>query len=159
MNNLILEDLGIITDGVIRLRNYSGYPYMKVLEFAFESKNSPFLPENYEENCVCYTGTHDNDTYMSFLADKTNRENVRKHFGLDENTPVEGLLLKSIESLYDSKANLVVINPQDLLLQGNDYRFNVPGVKGGNWRYHANKLLYHEDNVVLLSYLAKRASR
>ena len=72
INNLILEDLGIISDGVVRLKDYSGYPGMKVYEFAFDFYNSPFLPDNYGTNCVAYTGTHDNDTLFSYLSNKEN---------------------------------------------------------------------------------------
>jgi len=68
LTNLILEDLGIISDGVIRLKEYSGFPGMKVFEFAFDGNpENEYLPSLYNENCVAYTGTHDNDTLRSFI--------------------------------------------------------------------------------------------
>ena len=150
IDNLLLEDLGIISDGVIRLKDYSRYPGMKVFQFAFGEINSPFLPENYIENCVAYTGTHDNDTFCSFLQDEENKKLVCKYLNLEEDEKVENVIKESIVKLYHSRADVVIVNPQDILTQGNEYRFNTPGTTDKNWSYTANKKLYLKENIDFL---------
>ena len=144
LGNLILEDLGIISDGVVKLKEYSGFPGMKVFQFAFGEENSPFLPHNYNENCVVYTGTHDNDTFVSMLKEKEYRDKVKEYIATnsDEN---EDIVYTCLEKLYESKGNVVIVNPQDLLLQGNKYRFNAPGTIDNNWLYNAPRGLYNND--------------
>lgn len=151
ISNLILEDLGIISDGVIRLKQYSGYPGMKVYQFAFDDIDSPFLPTNYSNNCVAYTGTHDNDTLYSFLSKDENKKEVKKYLNIEENISNEEILLESIRNLYYSKADLVIINPQDLLFQGSKERFNTPGTINANWSYCSSKKLYEKKNLEFLS--------
>lgn len=159
INNLILEDLGIISDGVIRLKNYSGYPGMKVYEFAFDSENSPFLPHNYETNCVVYTGTHDNDTFYSYLSNEENCNKVRKYLNLDLNSETKDVIKSSIKCLYNSNSDVVIINPQDLLYEGNEYRFNTPGTVKGNWLYKSNLKLYKQENIDFLLNLVNESRR
>ena len=159
INNLILEDLGIISDGVVRLKDYSGYPGMKVYEFAFDFYNSPFLPDNYGTNCVAYTGTHDNDTLFSYLSNKENCSKVSKYLKLDKDSNKEEVIYESIKRLYNSKADVVIINPQDLLMEGNEARFNTPGTIKGNWNYKSNKNLYQEKNISFLSNLVLESRR
>ena len=150
IHNLILEDLGIISDGVIRLKDYSKYPGMKIFQFAFGEVNSPFLPENYIENCIAYTGTHDNDTFYSFLKDEESRKLVAQYLDMDEDSDIKDVLKESIKKLYESKADVVIINPQDLLMQDSKYRFNTPGTVDINWSYCANKKLYNKENIDFL---------
>ena len=159
INNLILEDLGIISEGVVRLKEYSGYPGMKVYQFAFGEENSPFLPHNYDLNCIAYTGTHDNDTFPSFLEDEGNRLKVCEYLNIDLSSDVETVIKESIKKLYESNSNVVIINPQDLLNEGNDYRFNTPGVIGGNWSYSSNKKLYDKSNIEFLKELVISSRR
>lgn len=159
INNLILEDLGIISEGVVRLKEYSGYPGMKVYQFAFGEENSPFLPHNYDLNCIAYTGTHDNDTFPSFLEDEENRLKVCEYLNIDLSSDVETVIKESIKKLYESNSNVVIINPQDLLNEGNDYRFNTPGVIGGNWSYSSNKKLYDKSNIEFLKELVISSRR
>ena len=127
---------------------------MKVLEFAFDEENSPFLPENYIENCVAYTGTHDNDTFYSFLSSDNNREKVEKYLNMQKNSKNEEIMLETIRKLYESLANIVIINPQDLLMEGNHKRFNAPGTTMNNWQYCASNRLYSKSNVEFLKELS-----
>lgn len=159
IDNLILEDLGIISEGVVRLKEYSRYPGMKVYEFAFGEANSPFLPENYIENCVAYTGTHDNDTLYSYLSDLDNRNIVNDYLKIDESSGAKVTVLESIKKLYFSIADVVIINPQDLLMQSSKYRFNTPGTTKGNWAYCCNEKIYSKTNVNFLSSLVTDSKR
>lgn len=159
INNLILEDLGIISEGVIKLKDYSGYPGMKVYQFAFGEENSPFLPHNYLENCIAYTGTHDNDTFYSFLSSKENEDKVKKYLELPDNVSKENVLYESIKRLYESRANVVIINPQDLLMQGNEHRFNTPGTVKNNWSYCSNEEIYSIKNKEFLLEQVNRTKR
>lgn len=158
LTNLILEDLGIISDGVIRLKEYSGFPGMKVFEFAFGEENSPFLPENYIENCVVYTGTHDNDTFVSMLKDKKYKAKVKEYLEI-ESSLNKDIVYTSIERLYESIGDVVIINPQDLLLQGGNHRFNAPGTMVNNWMYNAPRSLYNENISDFLSNLVIKTRR
>ena len=133
-----------------RLKDYSKYPGMKVFQFAFGEANSPFLPENYIENCVAYTGTHDNDTFPSFLQDDNNKKLVCEYLNISTDTEVKYIIKQSIVKLYHSRADVVIINPQDILNQGNDFRFNTPGTTDKNWSYCANNKLYNKENVDFL---------
>lgn len=138
---IIAEDLGLITDDVLSLLKMSGFPGMRVFQFAFMGdKNSPHLPHNYNNNCVAYTGTHDNNTLLGYLLeldDKT-RQNVFEYCGYNENDFEEGLKA-IIRTIISSHAGLVIIPVQDLLMQGADTRLNTPGKAGGNWRYRITK--------------------
>ena len=79
--NIIAEDLGIITDSVVKLKKDLGFPGMKVLQFAFDGNPcNPYLPDNYEENSVAYTGTHDNDTLKGWFE---KLDDIEKQYVLD----------------------------------------------------------------------------
>ena len=158
LTNLILEDLGIISEGVVRLKEYSKFPGMKVFQFAFGEENSPFLPENYIENCVVYTGTHDNDTFASMLKDKEYKELVKEYLDIDTKENKD-IIYTSIEKLYESVGNVVIINPQDLLVQGNKFRFNAPGTMVNNWMYNSSRSLYSKEICDFLSDLVIRTRR
>lgn len=132
----IAEDLGILTDEVRDLLKFSGYPGMKVLEFAFEEgEPSDYLPHRYERNCICYTGTHDNETLMGWIktSDKKRMEYVKDYFGIS--SPSEKDILWSIiKAGMRSHANLFIAQIQDYLELGNEARINKPGISDGtNW--------------------------
>ena len=136
---VIAEDLGNITDEVRDLVRYSTFPGMRVLQFGFLSESDAVhLPHFYEKNTVAYTGTHDNNTllgYMFSLPDSVRRR-VLSYIGRegeDFNTPpVYDALLRS---LFSSAADTVILPMQDLLLFGEDTRFNTPGTREGNWAF------------------------
>ena len=130
----IAEDLGLLTDAVHDLRNASGLPGMKVLEFAFDGPYNAYLPHNHEKNCVCYTGTHDNDTAVGWYTHATEEEKefAKAYLGVDD---AESARLALLRCGQGSVAELFVAQMQDYLALGSEARINVPGIGGGNWRW------------------------
>ncbi len=134
---LIAEDLGYLTPEVLRLRDESGLPGMKVLEFAFDSREpSDYLPHNYTRNSVCYTGTHDNMTMRQWFdtASPDAAAYAREYLALTEQ---EGLVWGCIRSAMASVSDLAVIQMQDYLDLGGEARMNFPGTTGSNWGWRA----------------------
>ncbi len=137
---VIAEDLGYMTDSVRKLLQESGFPGMKVLEFAFDSRDSgcanDYLPHNYGENSVAYTGTHDNETIVGWLSSITREEKeaVRKYL-CDDYTPVKWLYKPLIGLVMRSQANLCIIPMQDYLGYDNRCRMNQPSTVGINWKW------------------------
>ena len=130
----IAEDLGILTDAVHELRNKSGLPGMKVLEFAFSGPDNAYLPHHYAPLCICYTGTHDNDTAAGWYAGASEKERAfaRRYLGVTEAKDVPPALLRCGQG---SVAALFVAQMQDYLGLGSAARMNIPGVAEGNWRW------------------------
>ena len=130
----IAEDLGLLTDAVHDLRNESGLPGMKVLEFAFSGPDNAYLPHNHQQNCICYTGTHDNDTGVGWYAHagKEERAFVERYLGVSGAEDVRRALLRCGQG---SVARLFVAQMQDYLGLGSEGRINVPGVADGNWQW------------------------
>lgn len=137
---VIAEDLGYVTDSVRRLVQESGFPGMKVLEFAFDSRDTgcanDYLPHNYGENCVAYTGTHDNETLTGWLGSITEEEKQKvREYLCDDYTPDKTLFRPLIGLVMRSKAALCIIPMQDYLGYGNECRMNRPSTVGTNWRW------------------------
>ena len=132
---IIAEDLGGNTPEVEKLVEDTGFPNMKVLQFAFDSDlNNPFLPKNYSPNCVCYTGTHDNNTTRGWFEGLGEREQVM--FSHLVPADKSGSAVLSLISLaMKSKARMVIIPIQDYLQLDSRDRFNTPGVPTGNWEW------------------------
>ena len=137
--NMIAEDLGFLTQEVLDLRDASGYPGMKVLEFAFDSREpSDYLPHTYIANTVCYTGTHDNMTMRQWFetASPEAVEYATEYMNLTEK---EGLVWGVIRTAYASVSDLCVIQMQDLLNLGGEARMNFPGtLSDANWTWRAS---------------------
>ncbi|RMH60107.1 MAG: 4-alpha-glucanotransferase [Bacteroidetes bacterium] len=142
---IVAEDLGIITDEVRALMARFDLPGMAVLQFAFGSgEDSSFLPPNFKEHLVAYTGTHDNDTVLGWWAHleevigaeaaQRTREHVRHYFDLRPGDERE-LHWRFIEALWTSRARTVVTPMQDVLGLGSEGRMNTPGTDAGNWRW------------------------
>ena len=131
----IAEDLGFLTPGVQRLLRDSGLPGMKVLEFAFDSRApSDYLPHNYPRNCVCYVGTHDNETVMEWRS-RISPEDMayaKQYLGLNEE---EGFPWGVIRGGMSSVADTFIVQIQDCLGLGPEGRMNTPGTKEGNWQW------------------------
>ena len=138
--SLIAEDLGFLTDDVMALLKDTGLPGMKVIQFAFDSREeSDYLPHNYTPHCICYTGTHDNTTAAGWF-DEAAPADVQKaiaYRGLNgEETYHYGLIRAGMSSV----AELCMSQMQDYLGAGGDCRMNTPGTVGnGNWCYRLKK--------------------
>ena len=132
---LVAEDLGIITDEVRALRDRFQLPGMAVAQFAFDGKpDNPHLPANVVPRSVAYTGTHDNDTTVSWYAGLSDAERAGVQRALHLTAPprVPEFL---IDAVYDSAAQLAIVPMQDLLGLGTDSRMNMPGTVQGNWSW------------------------
>lgn len=136
---IIAEDLGDITPEVYQLVKDSGFPGMKVFQFAFLADNSPHQPHNYEENCVAYTGTHDNNTILGYLweLDDGTRQRMLKYCG--HSGDWQSGCASIIRTMLASHAGLVIMPIQDLLGYGCDTRLNTPGKAEGNWMYRITR--------------------
>ena len=144
---IVAEDLGIIDDGVRRLLKNTGYPGMKVFVFAFDGNpENEYLPALYNENCVAYTGTHDNEPLRAFIENMDKDERKRFETELEKQcllaeTPyitetVEDECKSVIELLFSSKANVVILPMQDILCMGEEARLNAPStVTDKNWTF------------------------
>ncbi|MCT4606905.1 MAG: 4-alpha-glucanotransferase [Marinisporobacter sp.] len=137
--DVIAEDLGYLTQEVINFREETGYPGMKVLQFAFDTREeSDYLPHNYDENCIVYTGTHDNDTACGWFENtkKSDVDFAIKYLNLNEE---EGYHWGFIRGAWSSIGNLVVAQMQDFLGLGTEARMNIPSTIGGNWQWRVKK--------------------
>ena len=132
---IIAEDLGVITDEVRALRDKYGFPGMKILQFAFgKNGDKNFLPHNYNENCVVYTGTHDNDTTKGFFEKAMNDDPELFAFTQDYlNYYGAEIVFPLIKEAYKSVAVFAVIPMQDVLNLGSEARMNFPSKPSGNW--------------------------
>ena len=141
---IIAEDLGYLTDSVRRMVAESGYPGMKVLEFAFDSRDSSgagdYLPHNYPRNCVVYTGTHDNETVRGWLGSirRGEKKMVRDYLGRPKDTEDE-LAQALVRAALASVGDLCIIPLQDYLGLDNGARINFPSTLGTNWRWRMKK--------------------
>jgi len=136
--DMIAEDLGYLTQEVLDLRDASGYPGMKVLQFAFDSREpSNYLPHTYTSNTVCYTGTHDNMTTRQWLETGT-EDMVRYASDYMRLTEEEGIVWGVIRTAMSSVSELCVIPMQDYLNLGGEARMNFPGtLSDSNWTWRA----------------------
>ncbi len=130
---IIAEDLGLITPDVIAIREEFQLPGMKILQFGFSGPDNPFLPYLYTHNCVAYTGTHDNDTALGWLAttSKDEREFALRYLHTDGHDFSWAL----IRAIWSSVAMFAVAPMQDLLSLGGEARMNYPSRLGGNWEW------------------------
>jgi len=136
--DIIAEDLGFLTPSVRKLLKDSGYPGMKILEFAFDSrdKGSDYLPHCYPAHCVAYTGTHDNDTIQGWMstAPKKDVSFAKAYLRLSKR---EGYHWGMMRAAWASPAGLAVMQFQDLLGLGSEARMNIPSTLGNNWKWRA----------------------
>ncbi|MVX63157.1 4-alpha-glucanotransferase [Clostridium chromiireducens] len=144
--NIIAEDLGILTEETVKFRKSTGYPGMKVLQFAFSGGSQNFyLPHNYEKNCVAYTGTHDNDTIRGWVektGEKYEVENAIEYLKLTEE---EGYNWGFIRGIWSSVANTSIGLMQDFLNLGNEARTNLPSTIGNNWCWRAKDDVFTDE--------------
>ncbi len=138
---VIAEDLGFLTDSVIELVQKCGYPGMKILQFAFDSReDSDYLPHNYIRNCVVYTGTHDNDTTVGWYEslDAKDKDFANRYLNIrgeqEEQVPWE-----FIRAALASVADTAIIPLQDYLGLDTKARINMPSTTGTNWKWRIGK--------------------
>ena len=149
--HVIAEDLGFLTDSVLEMLKDSGFPGMKVLQFAFDgSEDSSYLPYKYEHNCVVYTGTHDNETTKGWLENLHGHDlNFVREYINCYDKPVNDCVWGLIRTALASVADLAVIPIQDYLCLGNEARMNEPSTLGDNWKWRltdgqiSDMTLYH----------------
>ncbi len=140
---IIAEDLGEFGEDVVKLLKDSGFPGMRIIQFGFEpGADSTHLPHNYPENCIAYTGTHDNNTLLGWLWEATEDERrfALDYVGFDHGDWGKGgydapACRKVIECVWRSSATLAIIPFQDMCGFGSDARMNIPGDDSGKWQF------------------------
>ncbi len=145
--HIIAEDLGFLTDSVRQMLKDSGFPGMKVLEFAFDSRDSngsEYLPHYYIKNCVAYTGTHDNDTIMGWLdtADKEDIEYCKEYLGITDDKEFNWAMMNA---LWSSVSDITIVQAQDLLGLGKEARMNIPSTMGNNWSFRVTNNVFTKE--------------
>ena len=139
---IIVEDLGYITPDVREFVGRLGLAGMKVLQFAFDDKGleNPYLPHNHIENCVVYTGTHDNNTVRGWFEKEAKDEQKRELFEyVGRRVSCRNVHLEFVRMAMGSAARMAVIPVQDLLGLDSESRMNHPGRKRGNWRWQLRR--------------------
>lgn len=145
--DIIAEDLGFLTESVFQLLKDSGYPGMKVLQFAFDpSEDSDYLTYKYQRNCVVYTGTHDNDTTAGWFEKLSDGDkNVALRYMNSFYTPKEEQHWDLIALAMRSTADTCIIPVQDFLGLGSEARINMPSTLGDNWKWRMTKGAFSEE--------------
>lgn len=137
--DLIAEDLGLLDDDVRKLLAETGYPGMKVLQFAFDTEDGGgYLPHDHERHSVAYVGTHDNDTAAGWFRSETAAAQNRActYLGLHE---TEGISWGMMRGVWGSPADTAIVTAQDLLGLGSAARMNQPSTTGGNWKWRVRE--------------------
>ena len=158
---VIAEDLGLLTDSVLDLVRDTGYPGMKVLQFAFDASwDSTYLPHKYDHNCIVYTGTHDNETTRGWFENLSeyDRKFVQA-YTCCKDQPVEECVWALIRTAIASVADLSIIPIQDYLCLGNEARMNAPATFGFNWKWRLMKGQLTEDILGRMLALARLYGR
>ena len=149
--NIIAEDLGVIDEGVVRLRTECGFPSMKIMMFAFDDREeNDYLPCNIDEHSVVYTGTHDNDTALGYMLKQSDEQFVSfkkqlraalRYEGVytpvvDRADAVRGLVLCALAA----RSAIAVIPVQDILCLDNWSRMNTPATSESNWKFRLTSM-------------------
>ena len=158
---VIAEDLGFLTDSVVKLIEDTGYPGMKILQFAFDSRDeSGYLPSKYTQNCVVYTGTHDNDTVVGWFntIEGADKEFAKSYVGIADDAEPD-YNWKFIKSAMASVADTAVIPIQDYLGLGSEARINIPSTLGTNWKWRLKVDACTDELAQRMKELAKECNR
>ena len=156
---IIAEDLGLMTQGVIDLREATGFPGMKILGFAFDSgEENDYLPHTYTKNCVVYTGTHDNDTLVGWFqkAKEEDRQFARDYLNSRADDEIHW---DAIRGAWSSVACMAISPVQDFLGLGSEARINTPGVASGNWQWRLKQGVLNNELAERIAKLTKIYSR
>lgn len=144
---IIAEDLGFLTDTVIQLVKDTGFPGMKLIQFAFDSREpSNYLPYTYDRNTVVYTGTHDNDTIKGWYEvlsynDKKHAKNYLNNQGINKKNASTMFIKVALASVSDT----AIIPIQDYLNLGSEARINIPSTIGENWKWRILKSQMNDE--------------
>lgn len=147
---IIAEDLGFITEDVKTFMRATGYPGMKILEFAFDSRDdSAYLPHNYERNCAVYTGTHDNDTALGWLAGARPEDAAlaKRYLRLHSGERANWGMMRAV---WASVADAAIVQMQDILGLGSEARMNTPSTTGRNWKWRARRGVFTDALAEML---------
>lgn len=157
---IIAEDLGFLTDSVKALLKDSGFPGMKLLQFAFDSREqSDYIPYKYDKNCVVYTGTHDNDTILGW-SKTASPEDVKTAMTYLRVNNADSLRCEMMIAALSSVANTCVLTMQDLIGLGSEARMNTPSTLGTNWKWRASsEQLFDAQNWETLEFYTKLYGR
>lgn len=156
---VIAEDLGFLTPSVIKLVKKTGYPGMKILQFAFDSREeSDYLPHNYTQNSVVYTGTHDNDTTLGWLANMNRRDRgfAKRYLHIKSNKDIQW---EFIRAALSSVSDMAVIPMQDYLGLGSEARINIPSTLGNNWKWRMVKGQFNDELAEKIFKMSKMYGR
>ena len=156
---IIAEDLGLMTQGVIDLRETTGFPGMKILGFAFDSgEENDYLPHTYTKNCVVYTGTHDNDTLIGWFqkAKEEDRQFARDYLNSSSDDEIHW---DAIRGAWSSVASMAISPVQDFLGLGSEARINTPGVAAGNWQWRLRHGVLTDELAERIAKLTRVYSR
>jgi 4-alpha-glucanotransferase len=155
---LVAEDLGVITPEVEVLRDQFGLPGMKILQFAFDGgPENAYLPHNHRINSVVYTGTHDNDTTLSWYESLPEHQ---QHYVMDYlGQPRSRMPWALLQCALASVARLTIVPMQDILGLGAGHRMNTPGTTRGNWRWQFSWDQLNQERVDHLAHLVKLYGR
>ena len=156
---IIAEDLGLMTQGVIDLREATGFPGMKILGFAFDSEEeNDYLPHTYTKNCVVYTGTHDNDTLIGWFtkAKEEDKQVARNYLNSHSDDEIHW---DALRGAWSSVANMAIAPIQDFLGLGSEARINTPGVASGNWQWRLKDGVLTDELAERIAKLTKVYSR
>ncbi len=155
---IIAEDLGVITPGVEKLRDEFGLPGMKVLHFAFSDPANPFLPHNHQENCIVYTGTHDNNTTRGWWENEVNertRDFIKDYLGQD----VQDIVWTLARVGMRSTARVFIMPMQDVLGLDSRARMNRPGEAEGNWAWRISEAALEHPGKDALRHITRLYQR
>ena len=151
---IIAEDLGVSIPEVEKVLEYNNYPGMKVLEFAFGGdRKNPHLPYNYTHNCVCYGGTHDNETLLGYFNERNDGELGYAYDYLDTRDKCR-MVDMVFRAAYSSIAVLTIFSVQDILKLDNSARMNFPSSLGNNWKWRMKKNQLNWEHLNAMRYLA-----
>ena len=143
--NVIAEDLGFLTDTVIKLVKKTGFPGMKILQFAFDSREeSDYLPHNYTNNSIVYTGTHDNDTVLGWweTCSKKDKAFAKRYLNVKSTKDIHKALIRACMA---SVSDTAIIPMQDYLGLGSEARINTPSTLGDNWKWRLKDGQFTEE--------------
>lgn len=159
--DMIAEDLGFLTESVLQLVRDTGFPGMKVLQFAFDgSENSSYLPHKYDRNCVVYTGTCDNDTTKGWYESLYGHDlEFARAYTNCEGKNIHDCVWDLIRTAIASVSDLAIIPIQDYLCLGSEARINMPGSFGDNWKWRLRKGQLTRETIEQMRRLAKMYGR